>query len=168
MAVEAALNPGRNLVYVASPGMGISSPLSTEERTYLRKNGRLLYEDENGISRGLPVITALAQALTEQGIAPTHLYSDSAGALINTAYGAAYGNGNIRVSHQNVRTGYKDMNVPRLAHGMIVTDSRISKEIEQVSIDALRMSERATKLTKGNLGADYKSRGYKPKKSFPI
>jgi hypothetical protein len=145
-----AYNPGRSYVYVASPGNGMSSSLSPREMRYFSKHGRLMLED-NWLSEPLPVVKALGKVLLQQGIVPTRLGSDSAGAVLTTAYGAAYGNGVIKTSHQNVRTGIRDISPIALVKGMAIEDEKTSRLQSAESPDALRMRPEVLAFTKEHI-----------------
>ena len=134
----AAYNPNRSYVYVASPGNGMSSRLTIKEMRYFSRHGRLLYEDTRH-HEPLPIVKALGKVLLQQGITPTRLGSDSAGAVLTTAFGAVYGKGNIEASHQNVRTGIRDISPIALIKGMRIEDVKTSKAQSASSRDALRM-----------------------------
>lgn len=164
VASMAAENPKITYVYVASLGMGLSSSITSQERKYLRKHGRLI-DEENGIIKPLPVVRALGKAIYDMDLDITRLGSDSAGALMAMAYGAVYGDGAIKSAHQNVRTGITDKNIFALAKGMLHDDPKLSKVHAQISPDALRMNDEKIDLVKASISKDYIDKDYDSKKS---
>ncbi len=168
VAADAVFNPAKAIGYVASIGMGLSTGLTSAERTYLKRYGRLLVDGENGEVIPLPVVSAFNTALKQYGLDVDSLYSDSAGAILNMAYGAAYGDGHITTAHQNVRTGIFDRTVPQLLNGTIRVEGQRSGEIAKHSTDAIRMRQQVLDFTNVHLGADFESKNYKPKKSVKM
>ncbi len=165
-AVAHTLRPNMTHVYVGSLGMGLSSPLTPRERRHVRRTGSLLeYDSQAGKYQALPAVTALARVLVDEGLVVQHLESDSAGAMRSVALGAAYGKGDIRTSHQNVRAGIKDLSALALAKGMLLDDGAISREHERFSPDPLKMRDEVAAFTLANASEDYKGRGLKPKRS---
>lgn len=168
VAAGALDDPTKTIIYVASLGMGLSTAISPAEQRYLKDNGTLLVEQEDGSVKPLPVVKALARGLNHLGYIVTDLGSDSAGALLTMAYGAAYGKGNIERVHQNVRTGVQDMGVAQLGKAMMWDDRKFSQENAKLTPDALAMSvDEKGKLAfvAENQSDVYKSKVVKPKKS---
>lgn len=167
IAAMAAENPQNSYLYVASLGMGLSSPITAKEQKYLKKYGRLLQE-EDGIITPLPVVRALGKVIFDMDLGITRLGSDSAGALLTMSYGAIYGKGAITSAHQNVRTGIKDIRLAPLMKGMMWDDGQLSKRHALVSRDALRMNAEKIDFVKANLGQNYLDKNYQPHKMLAM
>jgi hypothetical protein len=167
VACAAVDNPTESILYVASMGMGISSAITTAEQKYLRKHGRLLFDD-NGVVKPLPVVRALGKAIFDKGYTITGIASDSAGAVMTVAYGASYGNGAITTAHQNARTGFVDKSLLGLAKGMMFDDPKLSKQHAVLSPDALKMSAEKIAFVSENIGQAYADKLLKPKKSLSM
>ncbi len=164
-------DPTKTIVYVASLGMGLSKAISPAEQKFMRKHGSLLAHEGNGDAQPLSVVTALARGLDHMGLKVTSLASDSAGALLSMAYGAAYGNNLIESAHQNVRTGVADKTWFELAKGMMYDDGKVSRELAKATPDALAMSvseKEKLALVHESMSDRYKSRNVQPKKSIPM
>jgi hypothetical protein len=81
LALQAASQPNRRRLYIASPGNGKTSYWSKKERKYIRRTGRFTQED----GKALPTIAALKRALDLGGYVVTRLSTDSAGGAYGTA-----------------------------------------------------------------------------------
>lgn len=164
-------DPTKTIVYVASLGMGLSKAISADERKFMRKHGTLLDYETNGDVRPLPVVRALARGLDYMGLKVTSVASDSAGALLSMAYGAAYGNNLIESAHQNVRTGVTDKTWLELFKGMMYDDGKVSGELAKATPDALAMSvsqKEKLALVRESMSDRYKAQNVRPKKSIPM
>lgn len=168
VAEWAAFNPNRSYAYVASPGNGLTSPLAPDERKYYRRHGRLFFEDE-GRFEPMPFIKALHLALKERGITPTRLGSDSAGAVVTTAYGTLPEvRDEIRSVHQNVRTNIENRPVPKLAYGMLYTEGRINgPKHTKATLDPLSIPK-WDEYVRQQIPDNYRAKDYEPGKSVSM
>lgn len=165
-ALCAHLDPEITHVYVGAPGIGLSSPLSTKERKFVSKHGSFMDIDaSDGSIRPLPHVQAVHGVLRHLGVNATDLHGDSAGALVTTALGAAYGQGNIRTIHQNVRPGIKDIGPFALAYGMLYLTGVQSKPHAELSPDVLKMGPDKIGLVEANLSSEFIGRDLRLRRS---
>lgn len=168
VAEWAQFNPDRSYAYVASPGNGLTSPLAQDERTFYRRHGSLFFEDE-GQFEPMPFIRGLHVALKERGIAATRLGSDSAGAVVTTAYGALPEvRGAIRSIHQNVRTNLENRSWYKLIYGMLYTEGRINGPNHTKATSDPFSIPKWDDYVRDQIPESYKNKGYKPGTSVPM
>ena len=151
------VRPERTFVYVASPGNGLSSSLTSLERSYFRRQGSFLYEYGNE-TKGLPIVRALQLALKETGVEASRLGSDSAGAVMASALGATAAYNTISAMHQNVRPNVFDRSFVRLVRGLAIDERKASKAFADQTPDKLAMSDYWTDLVAVAKSNSYNSR----------
>lgn len=133
-AAQAIRYPDVRQVYVGMYGIGSTSPLTTEERKYTRKQGRYTWEDE-GETVALPSIAKLATALANEGLTVTRMSGDSAGGNYATALGVALPEGQISHAFMSERPGLVHLGMLAMVKGMLydenIKNSQRNREIGQ-------------------------------------
>ncbi len=146
-AVQAALYPDLNHVYVASPGNGGSSPIKNidmkintphgvmDQLEYFAKTGRTTYEDGDEI-KPLPYLVNMQRALDKRGLAVTgFIGTDSAGGSYATGLTLAMEADQIDYGLFSERSNFAALNRVELIYGMIVTENiRHGKRMGMVTL----------------------------------
>jgi hypothetical protein len=168
VAEWAVQNPSRSYAYVASPGNGLTSPLARDERHYFRRYGRLLHEDQADCE-ALPIVRALHLALKERGIVANRLASDSAGAVMTTAYGATTASsGSIQSIHQNVRPNIENRSYSQMVYGMVYLENMINGPRHAKStLDPLSIPKWDA-FVRQHIPQSYQGKQYRVGKSAPM
>lgn len=99
---------------------------------------------------------------------PSHLTSDSAGALLTTAVGILTPEGSIKTSFQNVRPGWRGLSSFMLAKGMLLDESDQSGRHAAESPDKLAVNKDAKLFTEIFRPESYDVKRYEPGSSLPM
>jgi hypothetical protein len=151
-AVQAALYPDMDHIYVASPGNGGSSPIRNvgmqiktphglmDQREYFKRTGRMTYEDGSE-TKSLPYLTNMQEMLESLGVEITgFIGTDSAGGSYATGLTLAMPEDQIKHAFFSERSNFIRLGRVGLAYGMLVTENvRHGNRMKGLVVDGLRI-----------------------------
>lgn len=151
-AVQAALYPDMDHIYVASPGNGGSTSIRNvdmqigtphglmDQREYFKKTGRTTYEDGSN-TQPLPYLANMQKALEKLSVDITgFIGTDSAGGSYATGLALAMQKDQLTHAFFSERSNFMRLGRGSLAYGMLVTENvHNSNRMKGIVIDGLRV-----------------------------
>jgi hypothetical protein len=126
-AKNAAVNPEKPRIYIASPGNGFSSYLTRAERAHLRKTGQLI-DGNDGVYEpvALPIVKSLSHALQRNNITIDRISANSAGS--NLARAMMFDLPENQITHAYLKgpTNIVDQNALALGYRMLVKENIVA------------------------------------------
>ena len=162
-AENAALNPDRQRLYIASLGNGRSGYWTSEEREYVQAHGRFIDPDGNP----LPTIASLKDALEYADLTPTRLSTNSTGGSIATALMAALPEGQVTHAYIKSRPNISDHPSRLLwGAGVLLGDILDERKFKKASKDPWRLTGDMIDEAKGRMPGIYSEEAHNQHKTF--